>query len=176
MYELSWKRCKNKKHKQCIGHDSSYSDCETVFSHFTFCHWSLDWVVFWRNVKGIFCVVWEVRQDSDKLQIMYTDWFMVCHFFHQIFCNFLFRGCLRIVCSWRKGDRGRNWNNTNYSSLYFNWIFAPEKSGCVVYTTYIHRCAKTNTSRNDTRKFVQLDSCYRRDMNMGFLAWIKIPK
>ncbi len=51
---------------------------ETVFPHFAFHRRSLDQaVVFWRNVKVIFCVVWDVCQNLEELWIVYNDWFMV---------------------------------------------------------------------------------------------------
>ncbi len=37
---------------------------ETTFSHFAFHHLSLDWAVFWQNVKRIFYVEWEICQNS----------------------------------------------------------------------------------------------------------------
>ncbi len=33
-------------------------------------------------------------------------------------------------------ETDRNWNTLNYSSLYFNWTFVQEKSGCAMSIIY----------------------------------------
>ncbi len=69
--------------------------CEKVFSYFVFHHEPLDWVVFCPNIKGIFCIVWEVSQNSDELWIVYCDCSVVIcslSFFCQISCIFFCGG------------------------------------------------------------------------------------
>ncbi len=109
-----------------------------IFPYIVFHRQSLDWAVFWWYIKGIFCVMWEVRRNSDGLWIVYSDWFVViCSWFDSwLFAVGLIRGYSQFV-----------WIVVNlvviHSSLFFHQIFGSFLSysgSCIVNSRLYMYC------------------------------------